>query len=246
MRSWLTKYNTLMKSQQLKNFLINFSNQTETNQLKKEIFDRHSYYFESELVSPLIFDLGAHIGISTLYFKMLYPQAKIIAVEPNPKTFELLKKNIEQNKLEGITLLPLAVSNQTGTQSLHLDIGDEWYSTASFTKGAWTQDQPTEAVTVKTTTLAELITGHADHLIDFVKMDIEGAEFEVLLNAGTELKQIKELIVEYHPLPGQDIQKMITHLKQFGLTLESDLKTFPKKSRQLQMLEFVNHKHSSS
>lgn len=222
-----------------KNYNITFDNVIEYQGLKKEIFDQHAYYFETDLVSPLIFDLGAHIGLSSLYFKMLYPQSEIIAVEPMPANVALFQENMSQNFIENVQLITQAIATHSGQVTLYIDTSDSWYSTASFSKGAWTKDQPTVPILVPTITLKDLITQNASRPIDLLKMDIEGAEFATLCSAGAELRQIKELILEYHPQPKQDLQTMILHLQQYGLKLETKLSNSRKKPNKLLLLRFV-------
>src|SRR5690606_9860791 len=67
-----------------------------------EIFVANEYSFQSPSSNPVIIDCGANIGVSVLYFKKTVPNCKIIAFEPNPYAYKLLKENIKQNKISGI------------------------------------------------------------------------------------------------------------------------------------------------
>src|SRR5438309_286226 len=60
-----------------------------------EIFVPQVYRFTPTRPDPLIFDCGANIGMAVLYFKWMYPRSRIVAFEPEPATFELLKRNVE-------------------------------------------------------------------------------------------------------------------------------------------------------
>ena len=83
---------TGMQSTRLGKYEIWYENSDEFYELKKEIFSENCYYIELEKEDPYIIDLGAHIGMSVVYFKMLFPKAKILAFEPVPYNFEILKK----------------------------------------------------------------------------------------------------------------------------------------------------------
>ena len=65
--------------------------------------------------SPLIFDCGSNIGLSILFFKKLYPKARVIGFEPHPLTFQTLRENIERNSLSHVTLHCYALSDRDGT-----------------------------------------------------------------------------------------------------------------------------------
>lgn len=198
----------------------------EYHHLKREIFTHNGYYFEpnenqaAQQVAPVIIDAGAHIGLATLYFKYLYPEAKIIAIEPNPLAFEILEANIFENQLENVQTFNLALSDKSETANFYLDKTENgWWSTAGFIEGAWTGDQQSERTSVKTASLSELIR----EPVDFLKMDIEGAELKVLRASESVLPLIKQLAVEFHPHSEQNLEDLVFLLeKHFQLTLYQD------------------------
>jgi FkbM family methyltransferase len=59
-------------------------------------------------------DCGANIGLATLFFKRLYPESEIHAFEPDPETFKMLRRNVEQNSLSYVYLYNVALSDQQG------------------------------------------------------------------------------------------------------------------------------------
>lgn len=225
----------------IKDFVVSSTNLEELKGLKKEIFDQQSYYFETNNPNPIIIDLGAHVGLSSIYFASLYPTAQILALEPNPDTFKLLQHNLTVNSISNVTALNLALATKPGKQTLFIDTQDDWFSTASFTKGAWNHTQTSEAISVETTTLANLLnTYFPNQSIDLVKMDIEGAEHQIIPHAGQELSRIKHLIMEYHPAAKYSLFTIAERLKKFNLLPDEPLITSPKKLRQLQLLHFTN------
>jgi FkbM family methyltransferase len=68
-----------------------------------------------------------------LYFKFLYPKAKIIAIEPDPTAFKYLEENISQNRLQGVEVIQACVSDEKGKEKLYL--ADNLINTSIFGKG---------------------------------------------------------------------------------------------------------------
>ncbi|MBP7768678.1 FkbM family methyltransferase [Candidatus Woesebacteria bacterium] len=204
-----------MEKMHIEQFEVTCANHEEALELKQEIFSHHNYYFESETLSPRIIDVGAHIGMATLYFKKQYPDARITALEPHPLSFQLLQKNIEENRVYGVELLNVALSSTKATRLLHSDTVDNWYSTSSFTAGAWNNLQKTEPIRVPTVTLSELIT----EPIDLLKIDIEGAEYDVLYHTPDEiLRKIKHASIELHQTKVGQNDDLIEWLEKRGFT----------------------------
>lgn len=158
-----------------------------------ETFVRHEYYFKPANDNPLIFDCGANIGFSTLYFKYLYPKAKILCFEPYAGARALLEQNIAKNKLADVEIVPIALGEKQGTQQLYFDVAGMGGTTTipGRIKGART-------TTVRTERLSDFIKKHGT--VDFVKMDIEGSEHEVIneLAASGQIRNIREMVIEYH------------------------------------------------
>jgi FkbM family methyltransferase len=153
-----------------------------------EILEKEIYKFETESSVPLIIDCGANIGISTIYFKRLYPKAKIIAFEPDPVLFSMLSKNISNFSFENIEIHQAAIwTNDHGVSFLQegghsgkvLELGghDNKISVSSFQ-------------------LKKILNFFES--IDMLKIDIEGAEFDVLFDCGEYLSKCKNVFVEYH------------------------------------------------
>jgi hypothetical protein len=76
-------------------FGITYLDRPTLNHPYREIFERQEYCFRAESEVPVILD-----GMASLYFKWLYPKARVRAFEPDPATFDLLKQNIGRNGLD--------------------------------------------------------------------------------------------------------------------------------------------------
>jgi len=152
----------------------------------KEIFIDEIYKFQCEKNDPIILDCGSNYGTSIVYFKQLYPDAKIIGVEADPDIFSILKANISQRSIDNVTLLNRAISNEKGQI--------KFYSVGADGGRTYKIDNPLHTYKVDTVLLDDLINGHE---VDFLKMDIEGLEVDVICNSK-KLNQVRHMFIEYH------------------------------------------------
>lgn len=177
----------------LGHFRVFFKNRQEYQDIFKEVFENNEYLFLSSKSSPFIIDCGSHIGISVLYFKQQYPQARIVAFEPNPDNFAILQKNISVNNLDNVTPINGALSNFEGETFLFGEFGDDSRSCGNSLTPEWA-NPGSEKVKVKTL----LLSSYVQENIDFLKLDVEGEESNVLYEAQNKLKLIKEMCIEFH------------------------------------------------
>ena len=213
-----------MQSSKVGKFEVFYENSDEFYELKREIFGENCYYIdpsedevEQEKDDPVIVDLGAHIGMSVLYFKMLFPKARIIAFEPVAANFEILKKNVEENQLENVEIYQLAVAPKSGKIVMHAAIDESpWLSGAGIMPKGWKGVQKTKEVAVEAVGIRDILRNR----IDILKMDIEGMEYEVMRNMGNDIRLIKRMIIETHPRKGHRTEEIKKILQQNGFVLE--------------------------
>ncbi|GAL83271.1 FkbM family methyltransferase [Sporocytophaga myxococcoides] len=168
----------------------------------EEIFIKKIYEFKSISSQPLIIDCGSNIGVSILYFKRLYPNAEIIGFEPDPTIFKLLKSNIENQELDKVDLRQQAVWKNSEPLIFQSQGG---------LSGHISQEGEFNNVTkIDAFRLKDLLESKA--AIDFLKIDIEGAEYEVLKDCKDVLRSVKNIFVEYHSLEKEN-QKLDEVLK---------------------------------
>jgi FkbM family methyltransferase len=153
---------------------------------KKEIFDDEIYRFQIDNPKPFIIDCGANIGMSVIYFKTLCPESTVIAFEADPEIFKALKKNMENFKLENVILENKAIWISDAGVKFQLEGG---YSGRIPLNG-----DRADIIEVKSARLRDLL----HKKIDFLKIDIEGAETEVLRDSADLLSNVDLLFVEYH------------------------------------------------
>jgi len=187
-------------------FIIEYINFEALLFMFREIFIRNSYYFYSSKKTPIIYDCGANIGVSVIYFKWLYPDCVIHAFEPNIYAFKILKNNIKKNKFKDIHLYNLALLDVKTRVNLYIDLKNKGMLSNSLLRDRL----PNDKIKVDTYPLSTLI-GTYD--IDLLKMDIEGLEEKVMREVikTNKINQVNEMIIEYH----KDIKNNKSTLSDF-------------------------------
>ncbi|MFV0162085.1 FkbM family methyltransferase [Empedobacter falsenii] len=155
----------------------------------EEIFVEEVYKFLPNDNNNLIIDCGANIGLSAIYLKKLFPKSKIIALEPDNKVFNQMKFNIDSfgyNK--DVEMLESAawINNEDLTFVSEGSVGGRIKEE---------QEVASNIITVKAIQLKEII---ENQNIFFLKIDIEGAEYEVLKDIKDNLKNVENLFIEFH------------------------------------------------
>lgn len=163
--------------------------------LYKDIFVRRVYDFEARRSDPFVLDCGSNIGMSILYFKQVYPRARIIGFEPDPSVFPYLEENIARNRLTNVRLTHAALAPHSGTLSFYSD-----GKYASYLAEA--PDRPVPEGWARYEVPCVRLREYLTEPVDFLKMNIEGAEWGVLADSEDRLSQVREMVIEYHHLPG--------------------------------------------
>jgi len=162
--------------------------------LLEKIFKEQEYNFSIANFNPrLILDCGANVGYSAAYFTNKYPEAKIIAVEPEPYNFKMLQYNT--HFYDNVQCIRSALWNKEGYIKILPDMPG---NTLAFMTEDTTADDP-EAL--KTITVSKLLEISGFDEIDLLKIDIEGAEREVFSEEGQPdewLPRVKIMIMELH------------------------------------------------
>lgn len=165
----------------------------------EEIFLRRLYDFTSLTDSPLMIDGGANVGLATLFFKMHHPAGRVIAFEPDPAIFECLQKNVASFNLREVELMPSALWNTDGLLAFAAQGGASGHVVTSGSS---------ETVSVPAARLKSWL----GQKVDFLKLDVEGAEIEVLEDCAEELRHVERLFVEYHSR--QDTEQKLSRILQ--------------------------------
>jgi FkbM family methyltransferase len=191
--------------------------------LYREIFARQYYYFRAETEAPVVLDCGANIGMASLYFQWLYPKSRVQAFEPDPTTFRLLQQNLVRNHLN-VEAHNCALWDSNTELDFFVDSSNPGGLLMS-TDGSRSKS---ESIIVPARRLSDFIDG----TIDFLKLDVEGAEHRVLgdLVQTGKLKNIRQMVVEYHHRIGQQKSRLggfLETLEQAGFEYQVHASRFP-------------------
>jgi FkbM family methyltransferase len=167
----------------------------------------------------IVIDIGAHIGPYTIIAsKRVGSQGKVVAIEADPDNFDILTRNINLNRLTNVIALNYAVYSKEETVKLYLPSTEDQ---SSYTKyNSVMSDRglgETKFVEVKANTLDHLLqkNGIRHEDVNWIKIDVEGAEFEVLKGAKDILSKSRDisLLIEVHNLNGST--NLYEQIKEF-------------------------------
>lgn len=159
----------------------------------------------------VIFDIGACEGESSIRYARLYPNAEIYTFEPLPSNFELVKKNIAHYKTDNVHPVQLCLSEKEGIQEFYVSSGkpehageENWdygnKSSSLLPPAKTTEVHPwlkfEQAITVQTSTLDAFCKAQRLGHIDFIHIDVQGAELMVLTGAQDFMQQINCIWLE--------------------------------------------------
>jgi len=168
-----------------------------------ELFARQVYRFKAASAQPVIVDVGANIGLASIYWTRQWPQAELTCFEPDPTLFGLLTWNIAKHGAAAATLVNKAVADFNGAAPFRLEGG---------ASGRVSEREGSKLVQ------CVRLGPYLDKPIDLLKIDIEGAEADVLADCSSGLKNVRHLFVEYHSFPGspQRLDDILALIKACG------------------------------
>ena len=139
-----------------------------------------------------IVDVGANIGLSAMFFSSLLPKAKVLALEPSRRNFQYLNQNLRQNDLSMVEARQVAASDKIGVLRLHEepDFGAGSY-VVSDQHSAGVSASPIE---VQAKPLDQVVAEEQLERVDFIKVDVEGSELDVLNGMQDTLQRFKPII----------------------------------------------------
>jgi FkbM family methyltransferase len=189
----------------------------------EEIFHEEVYRFDSSSPTPFIVDAGANIGLSVVYFKRRFPDCQIIAFEPDRKIFSLLERNIRSMGYNGVDLRNSAAWIEN-TELMFYSEGSLAGSSEIDFSGAGNK------YSVKAERLRNTL---QDRRVDFLKIDIEGAENTLIFDLENTLGKVDCVFLEYHSIPSkpQRLPEVLARLSaegfRYSIRGNSDIMRFP-------------------
>lgn len=157
-----------------------------------------------------IVEVGANIGLVSQYLSRFSKQ--VFAIEPSEQHFQCLKKLIKENKLENITPINKALSDKVESVTFYHNQNSTMFSM----NGA--VNDGTEAEVVEAVDMHTLFIQNKIDKVDFMKLDVEGSEFDVLVSPGFErvVGNIDSILIEYHTWTQRNPNQLFDILKNYG------------------------------
>lgn len=180
----------------------------------QEIFGHHIYAFKPVAGKNIILDCGANMGLGTLYFASNYPNHTIYAFEPDKEIYQILKENIATQQLDNVVLLEKAVWQKEEVLEFYGDHG-----MGSRANTPYLDLQPTRIEAVR-------LLDHLSTKVDFLKLDVEGAEVVVLRDCKSKLQELGSFFFEYH----NDVNQEQTLHELLGLVKAAGFHYYVKES----------------
>ncbi|OGG33301.1 hypothetical protein A3G68_06830, partial [Candidatus Gottesmanbacteria bacterium RIFCSPLOWO2_12_FULL_42_10] len=161
----------------------------------------------------IVVDAGSYLGGFTFYTaKKVGKAGKVIAFEPDPRNFEVLKKSVDNSKLENIILINKALGNTV--KKVELESANHFSSVVIKTSKRLTFE-------IQQTTLDQELKNFGIFDIDFIKINIEGAEVDALKGATKTLLNTKHIVISCHIINGINTADIVeSMLKKCGFRVE--------------------------
>jgi FkbM family methyltransferase len=172
-----------------------------------------------------VVDVGAHIGCFSV---LAAPRvSRVLSFEPEPSNYQLLKRNIELNKLMNITAFEMCVSGRSGEREFYLakptSTGSSTLTIPLRQRTQETPDAGRRTQKVRSISIADIIAQHNLLRIDFLKLDCEGAEHEIINSLTTDISaRISSIVMEYHAIEGASPDTMQDKLQKLGFETSSE------------------------
>jgi FkbM family methyltransferase len=156
--------------------------------LKEVLVER---LYDVDMAEPsVVVDLGANVGVASLHFLGRWPDARIVAVEPDPTTVRKLRSNVASEP--GVVVVQAAIVGSPASSVSFLADASSWGSRVAA-------DEEHGTVRVPALTLDQLLAQAGVDHVDLLKIDIEGMEHEVLQPTAPALDRVAMIVGEVHP-----------------------------------------------
>jgi FkbM family methyltransferase len=179
----------------------------------------------------VVFDIGSCEGEDSIRYARLFPNATVYAAEPLPRNLPRLHENLRRHNASSVEVLPFAFSDASGSAQFYVSAGqpddrphgDQWdygnKSSSLFPPDKHLEIHPwvrfDQVIQVQTDTLANFCASRQIDTIDFIHMDVQGAELKVLAGAGDLISRIKAVWTEVERIPLYAGQPLKSDVERF-------------------------------
>jgi FkbM family methyltransferase len=201
--------------------VIHSDSRTPVQELYKDVYRKCVYTprgFPSIEPDDIVIDLGANIGMFTLYAASISPRIQVYAFEPASQSFALLERNVRANNLLNVHCYRCSVSAHTGKDTLYVantgSTADTMITSRIPAQGALLEEH------VDCLSLNDLFALYQIESCNFLKVDIEGSEFGIFSTVPFEtLQKIKKIAMEYHEKGCGQGQQLAGFLRTAGFNV---------------------------
>jgi FkbM family methyltransferase len=163
----------------------------------------------------VVIDVGAHIGLFALFASQFCKNGKIFCYEPIKENYKILIENIEMNQIQNIFPNNLAVTKETSRVKIFLNDDQSGHSMFIQNKNF---------VEVDSKSLSDIFIDNGIKECDFLKLDCEGAEYEIIESLPSDLfTKINKTAIEYHMVDTKPelLEQLINKFKQFSFSVHT-------------------------
>jgi len=165
----------------------------------------------------VIVDIGAHVGYFTIYAAKKAKRGKVISFEPSKESFKVLKNNLKINNIQNVNVENIGVRNESGNSILYVDRDNE------IGNSMFSNDKNLIKENVQVTSITEIIKKYNIKSIDLLKLDCEGAEYEIILKLPINiLNKIKRISMEVHKIDNFDIKDIEKFLLENNFQVKTE------------------------
>jgi FkbM family methyltransferase len=195
-------------------------------QIFSQIFIQKEYDITIEGDVKIIIDCGANIGLASLYFLSKFPNAKILAIEPEKKNFSILQNNLRNYK--GAICINKGIWDKTA----NLEISDYSGGSAGF---VLKESTIVSQKSISAISVGQIILQYQLFTVDILKIDIEGSEEQVFLTEPEWLNKVENIFCEIHENMKPGLTNKITSILMpfYNISMNGEYHVFKRKSNKL-------------
>jgi len=157
----------------------------------------------------VVIDIGGHIGTFSVSTAWRFKRSRVYSFEPFKENYDMFLSNVELNRVKNVFPTMAAVAGQRGTVSLGISDNNTGGHSICFAGQSSTM--------VEALTLSDVFSSNGLERCDLLKIDCEGAEYDILFSAPSSvLRKIKNIAMEYHNVQGHSGEEMAKFLRANG------------------------------